>query len=168
MAGASGVSIPVWGLGSNAYVALRGPQGSLKNCVGNVPQASHDSHAVHDVANVNSADLVLLPRPISLLPQADAHLHAQLAQTYVTTGSELGNGTFMVCYATSASAGDAENDFIGQLTITVVEPVVTFLAPENAKPQELAVGVGAKCDTDAPVGDYVALVPSASANCAGA
>lgn len=76
-------------------------------------------------------------------------------------------GRYLLCYATSASGGDGNQDYIGQLDVTVVAAAATSLTTDNAKPGEAAANVDVTCSTDAPNGDYLALVSTGSTNCAG-
>lgn len=91
----------------------------------------------------------------------------QLTQTYVTDGTAVATGTYLMCYGDESSNGNQNSDFVGQLEITVVAPALTTITPDNANAAGPAAGVAVLLSVDAPDGDYVALVLDSDVNCAG-
>ena len=77
--------------------------------------------------------------------------------------------SYRLCYATAASGGDEEADFVEQgFVITVVGEASTVQPePVNAKTTAIAAGAATELTTTAANGDFVALVPNTNVNCAG-
>ena len=73
----------------------------------------------------------------------------------------------MVCYASTASAGNAETDYTGQMQVTVVAPDLTSLSPDNAFANEVVAAIDVTLSTDAPNGGFIGFVSISGTNCAG-
>lgn len=101
----------------------------------------------------------------------DAHNDAvTVTSGAVATGAILDTvASYRLCYATAASGGDEEADFVEQgFIITVVGAASTSQPqPVNAKTTAIAAGAATELTTTAANGDFVALVPTTNVNCAG-
>lgn len=88
----------------------------------------------------------------------------------IDSGTSLTADTYRVCYATAASSGDADSDYLQHsLVITVAAPTVTAFAAVNAAPLVIASGVDTTVDViGAAVGDFIAAIPLSDAGCDGA
>lgn len=73
----------------------------------------------------------------------------------------------MVCYASTASAGNAETDYTGQMQVTVVAPDLTSLSPDNAFANEVVAAIDVTLSTDAPNGGFIGFASISGTNCAG-
>lgn len=95
----------------------------------------------------------------------EADKDAQFTQTYVTV--DLTAGQWLLCYATSASGGNKADDYVGQMFVTVAAPTVTYTSIQNANVWQVVAGMDLPAATDAPNGDYLALIPPGNTLCTG-
>lgn len=163
VAGVAGISMPVVGPGQDAYIAVNGVQelGGILNCDGELRALAPLPHPPHWFGPRHRTDN-------TALLSTDASDVAQFGQTY-TTDATLAAGVYLVCYATAASAGNANQDYVAQRVVTVVAAAVSSFTVDNAVAGEAAAAVDATISTDAPDDDFVALVPASTAtNCQGA